>query len=130
MLPSIRNMWTSLLAVGVPTALFAVGWAIFMGGRPVAGELAGCYLLIVIAGRAQAAERERRRRPHHEARVRTQLERIQSTLVFDDLAAVPREAIVESLMAVAQPIPIGELGARREAGAATLADPHPIARAL
>lgn len=86
MVYSVRHLWTSLLVVGIPTALLAVGWAVFMGGRPVAGELAGCYLLIVIAGRAHAAEQERRARPVRAARVRKQLARVRETLEAEDAA--------------------------------------------
>jgi hypothetical protein len=89
---SVQRMWTSLLVIGIPAALLAAGWAIFMGGRPVAGELAGCYLLIVIAGRAQAAERERRAKPVRAARVRTQLDRVRSTVVSEEPERQPHAA--------------------------------------
>ena len=75
-----RRIWTSLIAVCLPGALVALAWALFFGGRAVIAELAGAYLLILILGRAQAAERERRQRPLRAQRVRTQLERIRSTL--------------------------------------------------
>lgn len=87
MVYSVRRLWTSLLVIGIPTAILAVVWVLFMGGRPVTGELAGCYLLIVVAGRAHAAEQERRAKPIRAARVRSQVERVRSTLVFDDAVA-------------------------------------------
>jgi hypothetical protein len=89
---SVHRLWTGLLVIGIPTAVLSVTWAIFMGGRPAAGGLAACYLLIVLAGRARAADRERRERPVRAERVRTQLARVRSTLVVDedpDAAAEP-----------------------------------------
>jgi hypothetical protein len=77
---SVRRAWTSLLVVGIPTSLLSLFWAMFMGGRASMAVLSVAYLMIVASGRAQSAHRERRERPHREARVATQLERIRSTL--------------------------------------------------
>jgi len=75
-----RRLWTSLIAVCLPGALVALAWVLFFGGRAVIAELAGAYLMILILGRAQAADRERRQKPLRAQRVHTQLERIRSTL--------------------------------------------------
>lgn len=77
---TVRRLYTSLLAVCVPGAVMALAWVLFLGGRAVVAELATAYLLIVLASRAQAMERERRERPHRQLRVRNQLERVRSTL--------------------------------------------------
>ena len=77
---SVRRAWTSLLVVGVPVSILALIWALFMGGRLSVAALAFVYLLIVVAGRAQAIKRERVERPYREKRVAHQLERIRSTL--------------------------------------------------
>jgi hypothetical protein len=58
----------------------ALAWVLFLGGRAVVAELAAAYLMIVLASRGQAMERERRERPHRQLRVRNQLERVRSTL--------------------------------------------------
>lgn len=77
---TVRRLYTSLLAVCVPGAVAALAWVLFLGGRAVVAELAVAYLLIVIAGRAQAAHRELRERPHRHLRVRNQLERVRASL--------------------------------------------------
>jgi hypothetical protein len=76
----VRRMWTALLVLGIPTALGAAAWALFLGGRASTGALAAAYLLIVIAGRAHAAEMERRAKPMRRQRVNDQLERVRSTI--------------------------------------------------
>jgi hypothetical protein len=80
----LQRMWTSLLVIGIPLAVLAVVWAIFMGGRATTGVLAGCYLLIAAAGRAHSAEQARRQKPVRLARVRTQVDRVKASLVVDD----------------------------------------------
>ena len=77
---SVRRAWTSMLAVGVPLALLTVVWTVFLGGRPAVAGLAVAYLLIAVAGRAQAIKQERDERPYRAERVAHQLERIRSTL--------------------------------------------------
>lgn len=77
---SVQRAWNSLLVIGVPVACLTLAWTAFMGGRPVMVLLAVAYLLIVAAGRGQAAHRERREQPQRRKRVDRQLERIRSTL--------------------------------------------------
>lgn len=83
-----HRIWTSLLVVCIPGAVGALVYALFFHGRPVAAELAVPYLILVAAGRARAAERERRERPLREQRVRSQVERVRSSLPAEPSAAV------------------------------------------
>jgi hypothetical protein len=71
-----QRLWSSLLAVCVPSALAVIVWSVFFGGRLIAAGLAACYLLVVLAARLHAAERERRARPERLERVRGQLDRV------------------------------------------------------
>ena len=82
-------MWTSLLVVCVPGALAIIAWVLLAGGRPAAAELAGAYLAIVIAGRAQALERERREKPARMERVRTQIDLVKLHMPLGVMAVEP-----------------------------------------
>jgi hypothetical protein len=78
-----RRIWTPLLVVCVPTALGVIAWSAFFGGRAVSGALAACYLLVLVAGRAHAADQARRATPARLERVRGQLDRVRSTLPLE-----------------------------------------------
>jgi len=80
----VRQMWTALLGIGIPTAIAGVVWAAAFNGRWSAGALGAAYLLIAVAGRAHAAEMERRGAPMRRQRVSAQLERVRSTLPRDE----------------------------------------------
>lgn len=85
----MSRLWDSLLAVCLPLALGTIAWVVVTGARPVGAELAGAYLLIVIAGRAQAAERARREKPARLARVRSQIDLVKAHMPLGVLAVEP-----------------------------------------